>query len=251
MGKAISDITSMSGRCLRMTFRNSETMVGNTITPLMFVLLFIYILGSGASDMQAYINAQVPSVFIATLSTSAAYAAFSINGDMQRGIIDRFRSMPLFQPSVLTGHVIASMVRCAMAIAAAIFMAFLVGFRPQAGAIEWVLIIGIMFLVSLALTWLFIFIGLIADSAEGTSSYAMPLQFLPFLSGGFANPEYLVLPLRIFFTHQPFTPIIEAVRGLTMGMLSGRDIFTAVIWCVALTLVFYALSVRAFRRKTG
>ena len=249
MSKAMNDITTMSGRCLRMTFRNSETMVGNTITPLMFVLLFIYILGSGAADMQAYINTQVPSVFIATLSTSASYAAFSINGDMHKGIIDRFRSMPVFQPSVLTGHVVASIVRCFMAIVAAVFVSVVVGFRPQAGAIEWILAIGIMFLVSLAMTWLFIFIGLIADSAEGTSSYAMPLQFFPFLSGGFADPEQLILPLRVFFTHQPFTPIIEAVRGLTMGVRNENNIIAAVIWCVVLTLVFYVLSVRIYNRK--
>ena len=251
MNKAINDITTMSGRCLKMTFRNSETMVGNTITPLMFVLLFTYVFGSGATDMQAFIDAQVPSVFIAVLSTAAAYAAFSVNGDMQKGIIDRFRSMPLFQPSVLTGHVIASMVRCFMAIVVAIGVAFLVGFRPQAGAAEWVIILGIMFLVSLAITWLFIFIGLVADSPEGTSSYAMPVQFLPFLSGGFAAPEQLVLPLRVFFAHQPFTPMIEAVRGLTMGEMNSSDISIAIIWCVALTLIFYTLSVHVYRRKTG
>jgi len=250
MNKAINDITTMSGRSLRMTLRNSETMVGNTITPLLFVLLFTYIFGSGATDMQAFINAQVPSVFIAVLSTAAAYAAFSINSDMQKGIIGRFRSMPLFQPSVLAGHVIASMLRCLMAITIAIATAFLVGFRPQAGATEWVLIIGIMLLVSFAITWLFIFIGLIAESAEGTSSYAMPIQFLPFLSGGFADPEQLVLPLRVFFTHQPFTPMIDAVRGLTMGVANRGDILTAVIWCIVLTLVFYTLSVRIYGRKT-
>lgn len=251
MNKAINDIIVMSGRCLRMTFRNAETIVGNTITPLMFVFLFIYVFGSGATDMQAFINAQVPSVFIAVLCTSAAYSAFSINGDMKSGIIDRFRSMPLFGASVLAGHVIASIVRCSMGIVIAIAVAFAVGFRPQAGATEWILAIGIMLLASLVMIWLFIFIGLIADSAEGTSSYTMPIQFLPFLSGGFADPAQLVLPLRMFFAHQPFTPIIEAVRGLTMGVINQNDIILAVIWCIVLILIFYVLSVRIYRRKTG
>ena len=249
MGKAINDITTMSGRSLRMTFRNSETIIGNTITPVMFVLIFVYILGSGAFDMQTYINAQVPSIIIVTLGVSASYTAWSINSDMQKGIIDRFRSMPLFQPSVLTGHVIASIARCLIATITVIITALIVGFRPEAGIIEWSITVGIMFLVTLAMIWIFIFVGLIADSPEGTSSYAMLIQFFPFLSGGFADPENLVLPLRIFFTHQPFTPIIQAVRGLTMGEINRSYIMLAVIWCVALVLVFYALSVRVYRRK--
>lgn len=251
MSKAINDITTMSVRCLRMTFRNSETIIGNTITPVMLVLLFVYILGSGAFDMQAYVNAQTPSIIIVVLGISASYTAFSINGDMQKGIIDRFRSMPLFQPSVLMGHVIASISRCTIASIAVIGMAFIVGFRPLAGMAEWILIIGIMFLVILAMTWVFIFVGLIADSAEGTSSYSMLIQFFPFLSGGFADPDQLILPLRIFFTHQPFTPIIEAVRNLTMGAVNLNYILLAVIWCLVLVLVFYVLSVRVYRRKTG
>lgn len=241
----------MSGRCLRMTFRNSEAIVGSTLVPIMILFLFVYVFGTGAYDMQAYINAQAPSVIIVILGFSAQFTTYSVNSDMQKGIIDRFRSMPLFQPSVLTGHVIASILRSVIATSVVIGAAFVIGFRPQAGALDWALAIGIMFLVVLMMTWIFILIGLITDSPEGASSFTMLVSFLPFLSAGFANPDYLVLPLRVFFAHQPFTPIIEAIRGLTMGVADRSDIVSAVIWCVALTLVFYTLSVRVYRRKTG
>jgi len=246
------DSWTMSKRCLCTSFRNPDAFAAAIIVPAIVMLLFSLIFGN-ITDVGDYnfVDFIVPGIVLQTVAQGATASAISVNNDMMKGIIDRFRSMPLFQPSVLTGHVIASMVRCIMAVAAAVIMAFIVGFRSQASTIEWAIAIGIMLLASLAITWLFIFIGLAADSPEGTSSYAMPIQFLPFLSGGFADPEQLVLPLRVFFAHQPFTPIIEAIRSLLMGTPNSSDINLAVIWCVALILIFYALSVRIYKRRAG
>lgn len=248
MRKIIQDVKTMSARCLKMSFRNAETLVGSAITPMMMVFLFIYLLSTGAHDRQAFINAQVPSVIVVTLGFSASYTAFSVNSDMKKGIIDRFRSMPLFQPAVLTGHVVASLARSIITMVVVIGAALVVGFRPEAGIFEWMASVGILLLVALVLTWVSVLLGLISETPEGASAYSMIIQFLPFLSAGFAEPEHLMGPLRIFFQHQPFTPIIEAIRGLTMGAGDGRDIIAAVIWCAVLIISFYIPSVCIYNR---
>ena len=251
MKKAIQDMMVMSKRCLRLSFRNPETISGAIVTPMMMVFIFVYLLGSGIEDRQAYVNAQVPSLIVLCLGFSASYTAYNINSDMRNGIISRFCSMPLFQSSVLIGHLIASFVRSAIYLASVIGSAFIVGFRPEAGILDWLVISGISILIVLFMTWIFVLLGLASKTAEGVASYSMIIQFLPFLSGGFAEPENLIAPLRFLFRYQPFTPIIEAVRGLVMGAGNGNDLLLAIVWCLVLFLVFYGLSMRTYRRKVG
>jgi len=250
MKKAIQDILTMSKRCLRLTFRNPETVMGAIIiTPMMMVFIFVYLLGSGIDDRQTYVNAQVPSLIVLVSGFSAAYTAWNINSDMRNGIISRFCSMPLLQSSVLIGHVVASLVRSALTVVSVIGSAFIVGFRPEANLLDWSVLSCILLLTVLFMTWIFIFLGLVSKTAEVVTSYSMIIQFLPFLSGGFAEPEKLVAPLRFIFRHQPFTPIIEAVRGLVMGVGNGNDIILAAIWCLILFLIFYVLSIHTYKRK--
>ena len=251
MKKAIQDMIIMSKRCLRLSFRNPETVTGAIITPMMMVFIFVYLLGSGIEDRQAYVNAQVPSLIVLVLGFSAAYTAWNINSDMRNGIISRFCSMPLLQSSVLVGHVTASVVRAVLTMVSVIGSAFLVGFRPEAGLLDWLAISGISLLIVLFMTWVFVFLGLVSKTAEGVTSYSMIIQFSPFLSGGFAEPENLIAPLRFFFRHQPFTPIIEAIRGLVMGTGKHDDILLAVVWCFVLLFIFYILSMRSYKRKIG
>jgi len=249
MRKVILDVMTMSGRCLRMSFRNIEALGEVAVTPLLMVILFIYLLGSGAYDIQTYINTQVPSVILLTLGFSSFYTGYGVNNDMKRGIIDRFRSMPLFQPAVLAGHVASSLVRSFVTVAVVIGSTIVIGFRPQAGMLDWLIILGILFLSVLMTTWISILIGLTAKTSESVASLGAFVQFMPFLSAGFTAPENLITPLRVFFTYQPFTPIINAIRGLTMGAGDKNDIIVAVIWCVVLMLVFYVLSMRIYNRK--
>jgi len=251
MKKVIQDVLTMSKRCLRLSFRNPETISGAIVTPMMMVFIFVYLLGSGIEDRQAYVNAQVPSLIVLCLGFSASYTAYNINSDMRNGIISRFCSMPLFQSSVLIGHIVASLVRSILYTVSVIGSAFIVGFRPEAGFLEWLAICGISILIILFMTWIFVLLGLVAKTAEGVASYSMIIQFLPFLSGGFAEPENLIAPLRFLFRYQPFTPIIEAVRGLVMRAGNHNDIILATMWCLVLLSVFYALSMHIYRRKIG
>jgi len=252
MKKGIQDILTMSKRCLRLSFRNPETVMGAiVVTPMMMVFIFVYLLGSGIEDRQAYVNAQVPSLIVLVLGFSAAYTAWNINSDLRNGIISRFCSMPLVQSSVLIGHVVASLVRSALTVVTVVGSAFIVGFRPEASVLDWLAISGISMLIVLFMTWIFIFLGLVAKTAEVVTSYSMIIQFLPFLSGGFAEPENLIAPLRFIFRHQPFTPIIDAIRGLVMGAGSGSDIILAAVWCFVLLLVFYVLSMHTYKRKVS
>jgi len=249
MKKAIQDIKTMSKRCLRLSFRNPETTSGAIVTPMMMVFIFVYLLGSSIEDRQAYVNAQVPSLIVLCLGFSASYTAYNINSDMRNGIISRFCSMPLFQSSVLIGHVVASIVRSILYTISVVGSSFVVGFRPEANVLDWLAISGISVLIVLFMTWIFVLLGLLSKTAEGVASYSMIIQFLPFLSGGFAEPENLVAPLRFLFRYQPFTPIIEAVRGLVAGVGNSNDIILAILWCLALLLVFYTLSMRVYKRK--
>lgn len=251
MNKAIQDTLTMSKRCLRLSFRNPETISGAIVTPMMMVFIFVYLFGSGVEYRQTYINAQVPSLIVLCLGFSASYTAYNINSDMRNGIISRFCSMPLFQTSVLIGHVVASIVRSVLYTISVIGASLVVGFRPEAGFLDWLAIIGISTLIVLFMTWIFVLLGLLAKSAEGVASYSMVIQFIPFLSGGFAEPENLIAPLRFLFRHQPFTPIIEAIRDLSMGTSTSSNIILATIWCLTLLLIFYLLSMWTYKRKVS
>ena len=151
----------------------------------------------------------------------------------------------------MIGHVVASLVRSILYVGTVIGSSFIVGFRPEAGFLDWLAISVISILIVLFMTWVFVLLGLTSKTAEGVASYSMIIQFLPFLSGGFAEPENLIAPLRFLFRYQPFTPIIEAVRGLVIGVGNSNDIILAVIWCLVLLLVFYALSLRTYKRKVS
>jgi len=249
MSKAIKDTVTMSSRSLRLSFRNVEELGAITITPIMMVILFIYIFGSGADDVQAFTNGQTPSVIVFTLTIGAFFAAYSVHSDMHKGVIDRFRSMPLFQPSVLAGHVSSSIIRCLITFFVVLGITVLLGFRPHAGVLDWIIILGILFLTTIMVTWVSIFIGLIVNASESIASFALMVQIMPFLSTGFSVPDNFITPVRLFFTHQPFSPIINSIRGLTMGVANTGEIITAVAWCVVLTIVFYVLSMNVYSRK--
>jgi ABC-2 type transport system permease protein len=215
--------------------------------PVVMLLLFVYVfggtlgagLGGGSLGRAAYIQYVTPGIILVALASAAQGTAISVAMDMTEGIIARFRTMAISRASVLTGHVLGSMVQAMLAIAAVIGVALLIGFRPAAGLVEWTVAIGVLAMTALALTWLSVALGMVTKSVEAASNLPMPLMLLPFLSSGFVPTASMPGGMRWFAEHQPFTPIIETVRGLLMGTPIGSSAVVAVAWCAGITLFGY------------
>jgi ABC-2 type transport system permease protein len=174
--------------------------------------------------------------------------AISVAMDMTEGIIARFRTMAIFRPSILTGHVLSAMTQTACSLALVFGVALLLGFRPTASPVEWVAVVGVLAMITFALTWLCVACGLVSKSVEAASNLPMPLLLLPFLGSGFVPTESMPTALRWFADYQPFTPVTETLRGLLLGTAIGGSAVLAVAWCVAITVVSYLWARRAFNR---
>jgi ABC-2 type transport system permease protein len=253
---AVSDSMTM----LRRNLRHMQRYPGLTLIlvgmPVIFLLLFVYVfggtLGAGLGDASGsradYLDYVVPGILLMTLASAAQGTAISVAMDMTEGIIARFRTMAIFRPSVLTGHVFGSMIQTALSLAVVIVVALVIGFRPTAGPFEWIAAVGVLAMVTLALTWLCVALGLRAKSVETASNVPMPLILLPFLGSGFVPTDTMPAALRWFAEYQPFTPVIETMRGLLMGSPIGNSAVIAVAWSAVITMVCFQLARRAYNR---
>jgi ABC-2 type transport system permease protein len=253
---ALTDSTTM----LRRQLRHMQRYLGLTLMlvgmPVVFLLLFTYVfggtLGAGLGDASGgradYINYVVPGILIMAVASVAQGTSISVAMDMTEGIIARFRTMAIFRPSVLTGHVFGAMIQTALSLVVVIGVALAIGFRPRAGLLQWIAIVGFLALVTLALTWLCVALGLRAKSVETASNIPMPLLILPFLSSGFVPTESMPASLAWFAENQPFTPIIETLRGLLMGTPIGDSGALAIAWCVGITVVCFQWARRTYNR---
>jgi len=189
-----------------------------------------------------------PAIILMAATSGSVSTAVSVALDMSEGIINRFRTMPIARASVLTGHVVGSVIQTLLSIGLLIGVALLMGFRPTADAVEWVAAIGLLTLVTLALTWLSAGAGLAAKSVEAASNLPTPVVLLPLISSGFVPTESMPAGVAWFAEHQPFTPIIETLRGLlTGGPVAGPAITTAA-WCAGIAVVGYLWSRRLYNR---
>jgi len=253
---ALTDSMTM----LRRQLRHMQRYMGLTVMlvgmPVVFLLLFAFVfggtLGAGLGDASGsradYINYVVPGIIIIAIASVAQGTAISVAMDMTEGIIARFRTMAIFRPSVLTGHVLGSMIQTALGIVVVIGVALIIGFRPTAGLVEWIAVVGLLAMVTSAMTWLCVALGLRAKSVETASNIPMPLIILPFLSSGFVPTDTVPTALRWFAEYQPFTPIIETLRGLLMGTPIGSSAALAIAWCVGITVVCFQWARRAYNR---
>jgi ABC-2 type transport system permease protein len=215
--------------------------------PVVFLLMFVYVLGDtmgaglpGVSGGRAeYVNYLAPGILLLALAGSAQGTAISVAIDMQEGIIARFRTMAIARVSVLTGHVVGSVIQTMLGLALVVAIALLVGFRPTADLVEWTAAIGLLALIAFALTWLSVALGLWAKTVESASNIPMFLLLLPFLGSGFVPTEGMPVGLRWFAEYQPFTSMIETLRGLLLGTPIGNNAILAVGWCAAITLAAY------------
>ncbi|WP_432141237.1 ABC transporter permease [Streptomyces sp. bgisy084] len=254
---AARDARTMLRRNLKHALRYPSMTVSVVAMPVLMLLLFTYVfggaLGTGiggtAGGSADYIDYVAPGIILMAATSGALVTAVGVCADMTEGIVNRFRTMAISRASFLTGHVVGSMLQTLVSIAFVIGVALLMGFRPHATPLGWLAAAGLLTLLTLALTWLSAAIGLVAKNVETASNIPLPMQFLPFLGSAIVPPESMPAGLRWFAEYQPFTPVIETLRGLLMGTGVGGAAIGAVAWCVGLTLVGYLWARTAFRRS--
>lgn len=253
----VSDSATMLRRQLRHMLRYPSMTLILIGMPVVFLLLFVYVFGSTLGDgldgpsggRAEYVDYVTPGILLITVAAVSQGTAISVAMDMTGGIISRFRTMSISRASVLTSHVLGAMIQTMLAIAVVIGVALFIGFRPSAGPVEWIAAIGVLAMVCWALTWLTVALGLVTKSVETASNLPMPLVFLPFLGSGFVPTDTMPAGLRLFAEYQPFTPIIETIRGLLLGTPIGSSaVFAAVAWCVGITLVGFLCARALFNR---
>jgi ABC-2 type transport system permease protein len=253
MTYAVVDSTTMLRRNLKHMLRYPSMTLMLIGMPVLFLLLFVYVFGgtlgaglpggTGRADYLTYIS---PGILIMTVASVALSTAIYIAKDATEGIIDRFKTMPIARSSVLTGLVLAAMVQTALALAAVLAIAVLLGYRPDAGPAGWLGAVAVLALLALALTWLCVALGLAAGSVETASNTPMFLTLLPFLSSAFVPTDSMPSGLAWFAENQPFTPVIESLRAFLEGRAPGSDLGWAMGWCALITALCYVWARRLF-----
>ena len=258
LATAAQDSTTMIGRELKHTLRYPLMLVASILVPVVFLLLFVYILGGPignglgeAARGAPYVDYLVPGILMMTIAAGSGNIAIGVCTDMREGIIDRFRTMAISRGALLTGHVAGGVIRALVTTAVVTGVALLVGFRPHAGVLDWLVVAGIVAAFALALAWLSVALGLVTKSIAGANGSTLPIQFLlPFLSSAFVPADSMPTGIRWFTAHQPFTPVVESMRALLTGAPVGNNVYLALGWCAAIALVSYLWARAAFRRGT-
>jgi ABC-2 type transport system permease protein len=253
---AAADSVTMLRRQLRHMQRYLSMTLMLVGMPIVFLLLFVYVfggtlgagLGGPSGGRATYVQYVTPGILLMTVAAVAQGTAISVAMDMTEGIVARFKTMAIFRPSVLTGHVLGSMIETMLSLAVVMAVALAIGFRPSATPVEWVATAGVLALITLAVTWLCVALGMVTKTVEAASNLPMPLVFLPFLGSGFVPTESMPTWLRWFAEYQPFTPVIETVRGLLLGTAIGNSAVIAVAWCAGITLVGYLWARKLYNR---
>ncbi|MEU4218530.1 ABC transporter permease [Actinoplanes sp. NPDC026623] len=253
---AARDSSTMLRRNLLHARRYPSLTLNLLLTPIMLLLLFVYIFGDtmgsgivGGGGRSAYLAYIVPGLLLMTIGSTVIGTAVSVSNDMAEGIIARFRTMAIHRPSVLVGHVVGSVMQSVMSVVLVGAVAVAIGFRStDATVLDWLAAFGVLVLFALALTWLAVGLGLVSPNAEAASNNAMPLILLPLLSSAFVPVDSMPGWFQPIAEYQPFTPAIETLRGLLLGTEIGRNGWLTVAWCVGLTVLGYFWSTSTFNR---
>ncbi|PWI04719.1 ABC transporter permease [Streptomyces sp. NWU339] len=254
---AVRDSSTMLRRNLLHARRYPALTLNLLLTPVMLLLLFVYIfgdamsagIGDGGADRSEYIAYLVPGILLMTIGSTTIGTAVSVATDMAEGIIARFRTMAIHRGSVLVGHVVGSVLQCVMAVLLVAAVAVAIGFRStDATVLEWLAALGLLTLFSLALTWIAVGMGLSSPNAEAASNSAMPLIFLPLISSTFVPVDAMPGWFQPIAEYQPFTPAVETLRGLLLGSEIGHHGWLAIAWCLGLVVLGYFWSKSQFDR---
>ena len=240
-------------RLIKHILRSPDNIVTAILQPAALMLLFVYVFG-GAIKMSLpdgvnYVNFQLPGILVMTIAYNTTYTALRMFNDKEKGIFNRFNSMPISRSSALWAHVLTSIISCLFSIALVFIVALIIGFRSDANIIEWFLIAGILIILSLALTWAAVIPGLVAKTMEGASFFAFPLILLPLFSSAFAPTETMPKALRAFAENQPMTSIVQTLRSLINREPMGNDIWIALAWCVGIMVITWFFAMRVYKRR--
>ncbi|WP_433891195.1 ABC transporter permease [Streptomyces sp. CA-111067] len=252
---AVRDSTTMLRRNLLHARRYPSMTLNLLLTPIMLLLLFVYIFGDtmsagiGGGDRSDYIAYLVPGLLLMTVGSTTIGTAVSVSMDMTEGIIARFRTMAIHRGSVLVGHVVGSVMQAVASVVLVGAVGVAIGFRSTgAGVLEWLAAFGLLVFFTVALTWIAVGMGLISPSAEAASNNALPLIFLPLISSTFVPVHAMPGWFQPIARYQPFTPAIETLRGLLLGTDIGDNWWIALVWCAGLTVLGYRWSKAVFQR---
>jgi ABC-2 type transport system permease protein len=229
--------------------RNPTSVFNAVLMPIVMMLMFVYVFGDAFSVGVDYIDYATPGLMLLAVCYGLGATATAVNSDMTKGIINRFKVMDVSRNAVLSGHVVASVLTNLIAIAALVGVAFLLGFSPSASLLDWLGVAGVVVLLGVAAAWLTVALGLAAKSPETAGMAAVPLVMLPFFSSAIVPAEKMGPGVRQFAQYQPFTPIIETLRGLLNGNPSAGDVIPAVAWCIAIALVGYLWASSTFKKR--
>ncbi|CAL9299277.1 MULTISPECIES: ABC transporter permease [Streptomyces] len=250
---ALRDSSTMLRRNLLHARRYPSLTLNLLLTPVMLLLLFVYVFGDamsagiGGGDRSDYIAYIVPGLLLMTIGSTTIGTAVSVANDMTEGIIARFRTMAIHRGSVLVGHVVGSVVQSILSVVLVGAVGVAIGFRSaDATALEWLAAFGLLVLFTLALTWIAVGMGLVSPNAEAASNNAMPLIFLPLISSAFVPVDSMPGWFQPVAEYQPFTPAIETLRGLLLGTGIGHNGWLAVVWSLALTALGYLWATAKF-----
>lgn len=254
----VTDTTTMLRRELLHQRRYPSITLLLVGMPVVVLLLFVYVfgdaLGAGISGSAGrrddYLDFVTPGILLMAVAAVAQGTSISVATDMTEGIVARFRTMSISRTAVLTGHVLGALVQTTIGLAVVMACALAIGFRPEAGATEWLAAAGTLAMVAVALTWLCVGIGMLSSTVEAASNLPMPLLLLPVLGNAFVPTETLPVGVRWFAEHQPFTAFTDTLRGLLLGTPIGTSAAESAAWCLAITAVGFLVARTAYERRS-
>lgn len=251
----VRDSMTMLRRNLKNQMRDKVAILAIIGIPVLFLLLFVYVFGGALGTVMSpqrpgnYIDYVLPGLIIMTAAAGLIGTATSTSVDMTEGIIARFRTMAIFRTSILIARVISSVLQTLVSMAFVFGIALLMGFSPTASLLDWLGVIGLLVLISFALAWLGMAFGLAAKSVATASNAPFPLILMPLVGSGIVPTNTMPTAVRYFAEYQPFTPMIEAIRGLLLGTAIGNSAIITLAWCAGITVLGLFWSVKAFNRN--
>jgi len=248
----------MLRRDVRHSLRRFSMTLSGLMVPIIMLVLFVYVFGGamgaglgGVTHGGAYINYLAPGIIILTIGSGCATTAINLCMDMSEGIIARFRTMAISRASVLTGQVLGSLIRTMITIVLVFGVALLMGFRPSANPVSWIAALGLIALLTLAVTWMGVAFGLVGKTPAGANSLSLIFLLLAYTSSAFVRPDSMSGGVRWFAEYQPFTPVIDTLRGLLLGTpIGSTSVVLAIAWCIGLTLVGYLWARAVYKRNS-
>lgn len=249
----VSESLTLAVRSIRLSWRKVDALLTSLLLPVMMMLLFVYLFGGAihTGTSYSYVNYVVPGVILLCIGLGSSTTAVSVSEDMKLGIVDRFKSLDIGGPAFLIGHVMASFVRNLASTTIVFGVALLIGFRPVAGAVAWLVLVGVLFAVILAISWASAVFGLVVHSPEAASGLTFFVIFIPYASSGFVPINTMPIWLRGFAHYQPATPVIDTFRGLLLNQPLGSNLWMALLWCGGALIFSVLLSSVLFQRRTA